>query len=67
MKEFSRNEVANHATVDDCWMVYKNNVYDVTKFINLHPGGPNYILDYAGGDTSLEFDQAGHSGDASVL
>jgi cytochrome b involved in lipid metabolism len=64
-KEYSRNEVANHATADDCWMVYKNKVYDVTKFINQHPAGANYLTDYAGADTSVEFDQAGHSEAAS--
>jgi cytochrome b involved in lipid metabolism len=64
-KEYSRNEVANHATADDCWIIYKNNVYDVTKFINLHPAGEKYLTDYAGADTSVEFDQVGHSEAAS--
>jgi cytochrome-b5 reductase len=59
--------VANHSTADDCWITYKNSIYDVTKFLNEHPGGPKYLLDYAGADTSLEFDQAGHSREASVL
>ena len=27
----------------------------------MHPGGPQYLLVYAGKDCSVEFDQAGHS------
>jgi cytochrome b involved in lipid metabolism len=65
VKEFSRQEVAKHSTENDCWIVYKNEVYDVTSFVLLHPAGPNYLLDYAGEDTSVEFDQVGHSEFAS--
>lgn len=61
LQTYTRAEVAQHKTKDDCWFVYKNEVYNVTKFIPLHPAGPNYLLDYAGLDTSIAFDQAGHS------
>lgn len=61
VREFTRAEVAKHATENDCWIVYKNEVFDVTSFVHLHPAGPNYLLDYAGEDTSMEFDQVGHS------
>jgi cytochrome b5 len=42
-------------------MIYKNKVYDVTKFIQEHPAGPNYITDYAGIDATTAFDDVGHS------
>ena len=64
MRTFTRAEVATHNTKDDCWHVYKNEVYDVTNFIPLHPAGPSYLVDYAGADTSVEFDQVGHSENA---
>ena len=67
LSTYTRAEVAQHKTKDDCWFVYKNEVYDVTKFIPLHPAGPNYLLDYAGLDTSVSFDQAGHSENAYDL
>jgi len=63
-KKFSRTEVARHNTKDDCWIVYKNKAYDVTKFVDVHPAGPNYLTDYAGTDASVEYDQVGHTGDA---
>ena len=60
-KLYSRAEVATHNLEEDCWMIYKNKVYDVTHYIHEHPAGPNYILDYAGEDTSVAFDDVGHS------
>ena len=53
--------MAIHNSKEDCWFVYKNAVYDVTKFISLHPAGPSSIIDYAGLDSTLAFDQVGHS------
>ena len=36
-------EVAKHATGADCWMVIDGNVYDVTSFVEAHPGGPAIV------------------------
>lgn len=48
---FSSKQVAEHNTKDDCWVtVSHRKVYDVTKFLDEHPGGPKYILDHAGTD-----------------
>ena len=33
-KTFTREEVAKHNTVDSCYFVYANGVYDVTKFLS---------------------------------
>ena len=46
--KFSRAAVAKHNTVGDCWIIWKNNVYNVTDFLLQHPGGDDYILQYAG-------------------
>lgn len=48
---FSRKQVSEHNTANDCWVTVSNRkIYDVTKFLDEHPGGPQYILDYAGKD-----------------
>ena len=39
-KKYTRQEVAAHNKIEDCWFAYKNKVYDVTKFVPLHPAGP---------------------------
>lgn len=55
----TRAQVAEikHSTL----IIYKNEVFNVTNFVDAHPGGPQYLLVYAGRDCSVEFDQAGHS------
>eukprot|EP01125_Pyxidicula_operculata_P016241 TRINITY_DN5561_c0_g1_i1.p3 TRINITY_DN5561_c0_g1~~TRINITY_DN5561_c0_g1_i1.p3 ORF type:complete len:297 (-),score=67.38 TRINITY_DN5561_c0_g1_i1:2686-3468(-) len=61
---FSMEEVKKHNQDGDCWMVIKDKVYNVTKFVDDHPGG-YIILDGAGKDsTVLFFDQFPHSEDA---
>lgn len=37
--EFSMDEVVEHNTKQDCWIVIKGSVYDVTEFAPSHPGG----------------------------
>jgi uncharacterized protein with NAD-binding domain and iron-sulfur cluster len=36
---FTVDDVSKHNKPDDAWIIYKNNVYDITNFIDKHPGG----------------------------
>ncbi|CAB0002302.1 unnamed protein product [Nesidiocoris tenuis] len=58
--EISLNEVSTHDSIDNCWVVLFNNVYDLTAFVNEHPGGAEVLLEHAGRDATLAFQQAGH-------
>ncbi|KAJ4497502.1 FMN-dependent dehydrogenase-domain-containing protein [Lentinula lateritia] len=49
-------EIAKHNDASSCWIIIKNNVYDVTEFLSVHPGGPSIILKYAGGDATSAYD-----------
>ena len=49
-------ELAKHSTQKDCWVGYKGQVYDVTKFLPRHPGGVSTISRYCG--TNTEFTAA---------
>ncbi|KAI5306092.1 hypothetical protein KEM56_002238 [Ascosphaera pollenicola] len=49
-------EVAKHNTRESCWVVLHDKVYDVTSFVDEHPGGAKIILKYAGKDATEEFD-----------
>ncbi|KAI8920050.1 acyl-CoA dehydrogenase/oxidase [Powellomyces hirtus] len=55
MKELSRSDVASHNTADSCWIIIDSNVYDVTNFLGLHPGGESIILNVAGKDATEQF------------
>lgn len=47
----SKKELKKHNSREDCWMAVKGIVYDVTKYLNDHPGG-RVILQGAGKDAT---------------
>ena len=53
-KTFTMNEVAQHDSKEDCWAIISGDVYDLTKFINRHPGGDE-ILRACGTDATTLF------------
>ncbi|KAF9061806.1 FMN-dependent dehydrogenase-domain-containing protein [Rhodocollybia butyracea] len=52
----SGKEVAQHNTRESCWIIVHGKVYDVTEFLDDHPGGSRIILKYAGKDATQEYD-----------
>ena len=65
---YTVKQVATHKSEDDCWLILgekgEEKVYDVTKFLDDHPGGPDIILDLAGQNAHEEFEDIAHSKDA---
>ncbi|KAF5321049.1 hypothetical protein D9619_001671 [Psilocybe cf. subviscida] len=55
-KALSGKDVATHNTRESCWIIVHGNVYDVTDFLDEHPGGSKIILKYAGKDATAEYD-----------
>lgn len=60
-------EVKKHNSRDSVWFVIKNKVYDVTKFMDEHPGGEEVLLEQAGKDASEIFEDVSHSADAKDM
>lgn len=60
-------EVQKHNTRDSVWFIIHNKVYDVTKFIEEHPGGEEVLLEQAGKEASEIFEDVSHSADAKDL
>ncbi|TFK74627.1 glyoxylate dehydrogenase [Pluteus cervinus] len=52
----SSQAVALHNSRDSCWIIVHNKVYDVTQFLDEHPGGSKIILKYAGGDATEAYE-----------
>lgn len=58
---YTVEEVKENADAKSCWSIINGNVYDLTKWIALHPGGEGTIKALCGIDGSAMFDNA-HGG-----
>ncbi len=69
LKTYTMADVASHKDVASCWTAINGNIYDLTAFINKHPGGDRNILKICGIDGSRAFDgqHGGQSGPESIL
>lgn len=57
--------VAKHTSSSDCWIIVEKSVYDVTDFLNQHPGGAERITPYCGKDATTAFQTQGGEGSHS--
>ena len=69
-KTLTLAEVAAHDREDDCYLIIGNErtggakVYDVTKYLEDHPGGDAVLLELAGKYADDMFEDIGHSTNA---
>ncbi|XP_065159742.1 cytochrome b5-like [Atheta coriaria] len=63
---YSPDEIRKHNGQNgtDTWIVVRDVVYDVTPFLDEHPGGPELVQEFAGRDATEAFDKAMHSSSA---
>jgi cytochrome b involved in lipid metabolism len=59
-RKYTLSEVQQHCSLDDCWMVIFDKVYNITEFVNDHPGGDFILLEYAGRDATHPFLSSRH-------
>ncbi|WVZ16318.1 hypothetical protein V8G54_009300 [Vigna mungo] len=64
-KTFTFEEVAKHNHKNDCWIIIKGKAYDVTPFLDDHPGGDEVLVTATEKDATIDFEDIGHS-DAAV-
>ncbi|RWA09089.1 hypothetical protein EKO27_g6006 [Xylaria grammica] len=48
-------DVAKHNSKSDCWVIINDHVFDVTDWLERHPGGDAIIFDYRGQDASAAY------------
>ncbi|KAK3683902.1 inositolphosphorylceramide-B C-26 hydroxylase [Podospora appendiculata] len=54
-------EVKSHNSKKSCFVTLGRNVYDVTDFVDSHPGGSDLVLEYGGKDvTDILKDESSH-------
>ena len=69
-KTLTLAEVAAHDREEDCYLIIGNErtggakVYDVTKYLDEHPGGDAVLLELAGKYADDMFEDIGHSTEA---
>lgn len=72
MTNYTMNDLSLHANSSDCWLLIDGLVYDVTNFVNGHPGGES-ITQGCGLDATELFETrpmgsgTAHSGRARTL
>ena len=57
LKEYTIDEVAKHNELPSVWSIYKGDVYDITMFINVHPGGKKILEKVYGKDMTPLFNK----------
>jgi delta8-fatty-acid desaturase len=55
LPQYTLAEVAKHCTREDAWIIIDERVYDMTKFIDKHPGGVGPMVNLAGKDCTDVF------------
>lgn len=61
LRLYTRSEVASAASVESVLVIILNGVYDLTSFVELHPGGGSVLFAYVGRDATGGFEAIGHS------
>lgn len=52
---YSREDVRSHTSEDSLWCIIDSTVYDLTDFVDAHPGGESVLRQVAGQDATTAF------------
>jgi cytochrome-b5 reductase len=53
----SKEELSKHNTLEDCWIAVHGKVYNVTPYLDFHPGGVDEMMRGAGKDATNIFNE----------
>ena len=61
-KSYTLAELSKHKSSSDCWLAINGNVYNVTQYLDFHPGGADIILMFCGQDATKAYNTKGGRG-----
>ncbi|WVQ94419.1 hypothetical protein IAU59_001498 [Kwoniella sp. CBS 9459] len=64
---YSLAQLKEHNTRESLWMLLHDKVYDITAFMDEHPGGDEVLVEEAGRDATEAFEDVGHSDEARAM
>ncbi|KAM9861383.1 cytochrome b5 type B isoform 2-T2 [Aulostomus maculatus] len=67
VKYYTLEEIRTHNLSSDTWLIIHDKVYDITGFLEEHPGGEEVLLEQGGADATESFEDVGHSTDAREM
>lgn len=67
VKYYTLEDIRVHNMSNDTWLIIHDKVYDITTFLEEHPGGEEVLLEQAGADATESFEDVGHSTDAREM
>jgi predicted heme/steroid binding protein len=56
MERYTLGDISSHNDESSCWYALYGVVYDVTSYIDAHPGGRGNILAYCGQEATANFE-----------
>lgn len=57
-ERYKPSEVASHNTILSCWVTFRGAVYNISDYLQIHPGGPKILFDKGGRDMTTDFNIA---------
>ncbi|XP_038848391.1 cytochrome b5-like [Salvelinus namaycush] len=67
VKYYTLEEIKAHNMSKDAWLIIHDKVYNITSFLEEHPGGEEVLVEQAGADATESFEDVGHSTDAREM
>ncbi|XP_072236673.1 cytochrome b5 type B [Leuresthes tenuis] len=67
VKYYTAEDIRVHNLSHDTWLIIHDKVYDITGFLEEHPGGEEVLLEQGGADATESFEDVGHSTDAREM
>lgn len=59
-RKVTSEELMCHKEVNDCWIALHGRVYNVTPYLDYHPGGVDELMRGAGKDATALFNEVHH-------